>query len=308
MPTRPRESSAPRAVRGNTPAGGSGGLLPGDWFQRPRNTTCAIYSIIFVLLLLATHQMAGLYIHRMGSSTSGTEASSGQTVKQQHKRFTIAKASPGEEVPVLNSSHLTCETQNGETELMPMHASELDVQLFTSVVANPSAKKYLEFGCGGSTEIVAKKTKMSIVSVDSSTEWLCKVKRRVQSLGRQNSFTAIHVNIGKLKGWGKPADRKFVHAWPDYSGVSRNHTDADVVFVDGRFRVACILQTILFAKNNPTIVVHDFWNRPGYHEALPFLHVVNKGDSLMAATIKPDFDRRACQEMLARHILNPKRL
>lgn len=54
---------------------------------------------------------------------------------------------------------------------MLMHASKLDVQLFTSVVTNPYAKKYLEYGCRGSTEIVAKKTKMSIVSVDSSTEW-----------------------------------------------------------------------------------------------------------------------------------------
>ena len=203
---------------------------------------------------------------------------------------------------------LTCEENNGDAQPMPMHASKLDVQLFTSVVANPSAKKYLEFGCGGSTEIVAKKTKMSIVSVDSSTEWLCKVERRVQSLGRQDSFTAVHVNIGKLKSWGQPADRKFVHAWPDYSSVSKNHTDADVVFVDGRFRVACILQTIMFAENNPTIVVHDFWNRPGYHEALPFLHVVNKGDSLMAATIKPDFDRSMCQKVLAKHMLNPNRI
>lgn len=203
---------------------------------------------------------------------------------------------------------MTCEAQDGDAKPMPMHASKLDVQLFTSVVTNPSAKKYLEFGCGGSTEIVAKKTKMSIVSVDSSTEWLCKVERRVRSLGRQENFTAVYVNVGKLKKWGHPADRKFVHAWPDYSGVSKNHTDADVVFVDGRFRVACILQTILFAKNNPTIVVHDFWERFGYHEALSFLHVVNKGDSLMTATIKPDFDRRACLKVLAKHMLNPSRI
>ena len=250
--------------------------------------------------------MAGLQIHIMGSATSETEAIFDQTVKQQHKRFTTAKASPGEEVPVLNSSHLTCETQNGGTKLMLMHASKLDVQLFTSVVTNPYSKKYLEYGCRGSTEIVAKKTKMSIVSVDSSTEWPCKVERRVGSLGWQDDFTVVHVKIGKLREWGHPTYRKFMHAWPDYSGVSENHTDADIVFVDGRFRMACILQIILSATNNPTIVVHDFWDKSGYHEVLPFLHVVNKGDTLLVATIKPDFDRRACQEMLARHILKPK--
>ena len=203
---------------------------------------------------------------------------------------------------------LKCENQSGDAEPMPMLASELDVQLFTSVVTNPSAKKYLEFGCGGSTEIVAKKTKMSIVSVDSSTAWLCKVERRVRYLGHQERFTAVYVNIGKLKALGHPADKEFVHAWPVYCGVSKNHTDADVVFVDGRFRVACILQTILFAKKNPTIAVHDFWRRPMYHEVLPFLHVVNKGNTLMTATIKPDFDRRACQKVLAKYLLKPSRI
>lgn len=203
---------------------------------------------------------------------------------------------------------MECGEQTGPAPAMPMHASKFDIKLFTSVVTNPSSKKYLEFGCGGSTEIVASKTKLQIVSVDSSTEWLCKVRHRVQSLGRQNNFTAVHVNIGQLKNWGHPKDKQFVHAWPDYSSVSKNHTDADVVFVDGRFRVACILQTILHARNDPTIVVHDFWERSGYHEALEFLHVVNKGDSLMTATIKPNFDRQACRKLLAKHMLNPNRM
>lgn len=188
---------------------------------------------------------------------------------------------------------------------MPMHASKFDVQLFTSVVTNPFAKKYLEFGCGGSTEIVAKKTQLSIVSVDSATKWLCNVEQRVRSLGRQDNFTAVYVNVGKLGTWGYPTDRKFEHAWSEYSGVVKNHTDADVVFIDGRFRVACILQTILFAKNYPTIVVHNFWSRPKYYEALSFLHVVSKGSSLLVATINPSFDRYKCQEVLAKYMLTP---
>eukprot|EP00922_Rhytidocystis_sp_ex-Travisia-forbesii_P017217 GHVS01025678.1.p1 GENE.GHVS01025678.1~~GHVS01025678.1.p1 ORF type:complete len:491 (+),score=75.58 GHVS01025678.1:157-1629(+) len=38
----------------------------------------------------------------------------------------------------------------------------------------------------------------------------------------------------------------------------------DIVFIDGRYRVACALMTLLYVQPQSVVLIHDFWGRPAY--------------------------------------------
>jgi hypothetical protein len=144
-----------------------------------------------------------------------------------------------------------------------MTQGELD--LFRTLVSR--ATNYVEFGAGGSTCVAAPLVKRSIISVDSSEEWLQKVGEICAAEPSWIQPTLLYVDIGPLGAWGKPIDEDTKDRWPSYHekvwdipGAS----EADLYMVDGRFRVACFMQCLLRAQPGATIAVHDFTLRPDY--------------------------------------------
>jgi hypothetical protein len=111
------------------------------------------------------------------------------------------------------------------------------------------AHKILEFGAGGSTWVAAQQKKDWIVSIDSSKEWLTNVERETKEFPTQPDL--VFVDIGPVKEWGFPTDETLRNSWPIYHELiwQRAHVqEADLFFVDGRFRVACALQCLLHSK------------------------------------------------------------
>lgn len=74
--------------------------------------------------------------------------------------------------------------------------------------------------------------------------------------------------------------------------------------MDGRFRVACIIETILKSQPSTLIAVHDFWNRTEYHEALPFLEWHQSCGTFGVFRARPDVDKMRAKSLLekAQHI------
>jgi len=113
-----------------------------------------------------------------------------------------------------------------------------------------------------------------------------------------------YVNIGEIGDWGFPTSRNNMSTWLTYSETIWKHgRTADLVLVDGRFRLACALQA-LYASNFPldvsfananqttpinprdiTIMMHDFANRNHYHKALDYMDVIYCIDTL--TVLKP---------------------
>lgn len=78
----------------------------------------------------------------------------------------------------------------------------------------------------------------------------------------------------------------------------------DSVFVDGRFRVACTLNSLLQVGAETVVAIHDFWNRPRYHVVLPFLIPVCRAGSLGVFVPKADFERTELERLLEHYALN----
>lgn len=103
----------------------------------------------------------------------------------------------------------------------------------------------------------------------------------------------VSVDIGRTGEWGVPQDMSKKSLFPQYSAqVFKNHKDFDVIFIDGRFRVACLLQSVLHCSPHTRILMHDFNNRAFYHQILEFVDFVDTCDTLAEFKIKPNIDKQ----------------
>ena len=94
-----------------------------------------------------------------------------------------------------------------------------------------------------------------------------------------------YVDIGKTKEWGFPISNDSKEIFPNYSNDIFNSVDSntlDIVLIDGRFRVACLLSVILnMSSTEDTIILfHDFWNREKYHIVLKYVTEIERVDTL----------------------------
>ncbi|WP_248723368.1 hypothetical protein [Seonamhaeicola sp. ML3] len=179
----------------------------------------------------------------------------------------------------------------------PWRMSKNEKKTFDELIKKSSY--YLEFGSGGSTIRALMKSNTKIYSVDSSSEWIdfmrkYKIIRHFE--GKRLDF--FHVNIGPTIEWGNPADDSSKSLYPNFSSQvfeKINPEMLDTIFIDGRFRVACILKTIIHLHNsgnyhNKIIMVHDFWNREYYHEVLRYLKIMRKIDTFGVFCLKENLD------------------
>ncbi|HBU20150.1 MAG TPA: hypothetical protein DEF32_17825 [Hydrogenophaga sp.] len=161
------------------------------------------------------------------------------------------------------------------------------------------AKYYLEFGLGGSTIRAIQRSKAIIHTVESSTDWVKEMRRYL--LVRQHEKRRLRifsVDIGPVLEWGYPKSDNFKNSFETYSsGIfqSIDCSQIDLILVDGRFRVACTLKSILECQVNSSvkILIHDFWNRPQYHTVLQYLDIVKKVDTIGLFSIKNGIDRES---------------
>lgn len=142
------------------------------------------------------------------------------------------------------------------------HMPPEEVEFFKTHISQ--CKSYLEFGSGGST-VLASNLNVPTISVESDSYYA----RAVASQLTGNSVTQIISSLGLAMDWGMPAfprvrlARRYVMApWisPEFP---------DFVLVDGRYRVACALETARrasAARAKTLLMFDDYFGRPFYSE------------------------------------------
>jgi len=162
------------------------------------------------------------------------------------------------------------------------------------------AGSYLEFGMGGSTLLAAQSGVGRIVSIDSDAAWVGKITGQFARNHAETDAELIHCDIGLVGDWGAPLDREAIENWPHYFRqpwqriLARGQTP-DLIYIDGRFRVACALYSLLmlhlhrrsFWKKTTRIIVHDFPDRPYYGKIAEFASVVASVNTLRVFEQKP---------------------
>lgn len=190
--------------------------------------------------------------------------------------------------------------------------SKAEAKMLSDYLAR--ATTVLEFGIGGSTVMAAKVPGLRLIGVDSHPDWItrCLQDPHVAAMQAEGRIRLSHVNIGPVKQWGYPRDRSHVRQWPHYARAIWKELDGwspDFVFIDGRFRLSCAVQTLIRLPQVRHLCLHDFWSRPEYAALLDFVEVVDRIDDLGVFRPKPRLSflqRYALRSLARKHIKDPR--
>lgn len=177
----------------------------------------------------------------------------------------------------------------------PFIMHEDEKELLKKYVQN--ATNYLEFGLGGSTIFSLINSDANIISIDTNKDWISFMKSyKFIKNNLDKRLSIYYIDIGPTKGWGYPVDESKNENFHKFSSEIFKLTDPsiyDLILVDGRFRVACTLQSILNCQNNKNlkILIHDYSFRDEYKVVEKYLNRDESINSLYVFSIKEQIDK-----------------
>jgi hypothetical protein len=103
------------------------------------------------------------------------------------------------------------------------------------------------------------------------------------NLERYGQFSIHGVDIGEVGAWGYPTNSTNSRTWPSYSeSILKYGHEADLVLVDGRFRVACALYAVLLSYSYPDTNFTALFAHAGatHHHSEPMSHIQEEKKSI----------------------------
>ena len=190
----------------------------------------------------------------------------------------------------------------GPVDVTRPRMTDREIDRYTALLAG--ARTVIEYGTGGSTLLALGAGVSRLISVETDLGWIGMLRDvpAVAEAERQGRLTFVHVDIGRVGKWGKPVDDSGAARYAAFASAPWSRCDApDVVFIDGRFRVACALETLLRSGGSTRLAFHDFWKRPQYHVVLPFVDCIDRVDSLAVFKRQASFNENAATQLLERY-------
>ena len=173
------------------------------------------------------------------------------------------------------------------------------------------ARVFLEYGAGGSSVMAARSAVEKIYSVESDPAFLRAVQEKIAGIGIQpNRYVPLHVDIGPTGAWGHPSSKEFSHRWPHYpqapwDRLKQDQKKPDLILIDGRFRVATLLASLLHAPAGCTILFDDYADRAWYHAVETFLKP-RRLAGRMAEFVVPETKPAGLGEAIQQHYQDPR--
>ncbi len=159
------------------------------------------------------------------------------------------------------------------------------------------AASLVEFGSGGSTLLAVRSRSLHrIWSVESDPAWIARLREHPDIVDAEQAGR-LHmqgIDIGMVGDYGYPQGHAMQANWPRYYETVWDDvaaSGADLVLIDGRFRVACALEALARCQPHTILLIHDFWNRTPYHPVLAFTDWLGSCDSLAILRRKPALDQ-----------------
>jgi hypothetical protein len=165
--------------------------------------------------------------------------------------------------------------------------------------------RYGEYGMGQSTLAVAANTSAQVQSVDTALAWVERVETALGALGLPDGRVRLsHVDVGPVGNWGFPLSYDHSDRFADYFvGPWARGFEPDLVLIDGRFRVACFLTSLLHARTGTRLLFDDYSERRYYHIVETFLQPDVRTERQALFSVPAALDRTAISALLDRFSL-----
>jgi hypothetical protein len=170
---------------------------------------------------------------------------------------------------------------------------------------------YLEYGTGGSTMLASRAGVPLTYCVESDASWLAAVDHRLRDLKGSGRHVLLHADIGPTGERGFPKTTPVGTAAGDYAldvwrRIEEDGAVPDVVLVDGRYRVASCLASMLHARTGTPILFDDYLDRPHYNAVEEVVAPLRNHDRLMEFVVPEQLDRENAWRLLARYAGDPR--
>lgn len=152
-----------------------------------------------------------------------------------------------------------------------------DKEMFYRYLKNINV--FFEYGSGGTTyQASIRENIKTIYSVESDIQLQEKIKQVIKHSNINYIYNEMNT---QTNNWGYPGKNATNIEKINYSNhmrkLSKEQQDnIDLVFIDGRFRVACCLKCYDIIRDNCLISFDDFLIRPEYHIVLEYFDIIEK--------------------------------
>jgi len=187
---------------------------------------------------------------------------------------------------------------------MDPHLAKNDTLMFYKYL--DMAHVYFEFGSGGSTYQASIRPNIkTIYSVESDIIWHKKLKNIIST---NNVRYIVSEMDTQPNTWGHPGKRATIDEVINYSTHMKNldqhlQHDIDLIFIDGRFRVACCLKCHDIMNDDCVIIFDDFINRPHYHVVLEYFNIIEKTIDNRMVVLKKKVNISVPKEVVSKYEL-----
>ena len=167
----------------------------------------------------------------------------------------------------------------------------------------------LEYGSGGSTVLAGQMEGKIVTSVESDKAWVARLRDWFAANPAVSPVTLHHAYIGRTREWGFPKSLKQHTKWASYPvGIwdEPGFEVPDVVLIDGRFRLACMLIVMLRTPHPVTVLWDDYAERPHYHRVEQLVAPVAMAGRLARFDITPRSLQPEMLRLLADSYLDPR--
>ena len=156
--------------------------------------------------------------------------------------------------------------------------------------------------------LAAKLGVKNLIYCDSSSVWIDSVSKIVSAYSEINAYP-VFIDVGDVVEWGRPKDKSHAIAWKNYCyqpwlTAQKNNINPQLVLVDGRFRVACFLNSLLFGSFETTILFDDYYDRDYYKVVENIIEPEGTHDRMATFVIPAQFNRNAALLMLLEYVNN----
>ena len=117
---------------------------------------------------------------------------------------------------------------------------------------------FFETGSGCSS-IIAKYYTKKTISIEGCKEWY---EEGIKN-GLKNSIIFKDLKSDN-QNWSVPGVKSNLEDWKNYFQSYKKEYNADIIFIDGRFKVATVMDLFNKIKEDTIILIHEYKSRPSY--------------------------------------------
>ncbi len=174
------------------------------------------------------------------------------------------------------------------------------------------ATSILEFGSGGSTLFALENNKF-IISVESDKKFFNYLISHIRDTYSLNDSRVLLAKTGITGRYGMPAlfplSPRVVEKGLSYvlTGYSQfKNSSPDLIFVDGRWRVACCLYSLISGHNSSRLLLDDYENDRSYKLIIERYFEVRIFNRVASLTPKNSIDSNALLNDFIATLRNPE--